>query len=141
MKAILLTLHFSLLSILGFSQLSLHNGKDVSYKVAIGYFHSSYKYSGWVTEGWIDIAPGDTIQLMDVNPREKFIYYYATSETDTIKGYRKLLVHPTEKFKIIGAIMLSKKEENPAYEWFKFREVKRGMFRKYRKQSIFSIGD
>lgn len=141
MKSILLILSFTLFSLIGMAQLSMHNGKDVPYNVAIGYFHSSFKYSGWVTEGWITIEPGDTVQLMDLNPREKFIYYYAISQNDTLSGYRKLLVHPTEKFKIIGAIMLSAKEENPAYEWYKFREVKRGMFRKFKKTSIFSIGD
>src|SRR5690606_21672324 len=125
MKYILTTSLFLSVCFASFSQLNLKNNLDKPYNFSVAIFYSSFRYSGWITKGWFHLNPGEEIQIFEKNPREKYLYYYAVSETDTISGHKKFLVNPKEStFIIEGALLHTTKAHNPNYEWYKFKEVK-----------------
>lgn len=125
-------------------QLYIKNNYDKPYKVSIAMFVSQFRFSGWISQGWYELAPGEEKEIIPSIPRERYIYYYAIGEQDTIKGYKKILVNPNlnEQYKVIHAILNTTKDENPALEWFRFKEVRRsGFFIKRKKDFRIVLGE
>lgn len=124
------------------AQLIMKNNLDKPYKVAFAFYDQGFRFSGWFSKGWLTIQPGEEKELFFKNPREKYVYYIAISESDTIGGYKKVLVDPNvETFTIKNAILDVTKEENPNLEWYKFREVRRGFTTKFKKKLVITIGE
>lgn len=122
-----------------FGQLSMKNNTEKPYQVAIAFFHSSFQTSGWISKGWFTINPGETKDVFYQNPREKFLYYYAFSENDTIQGTKNILVDSKETFTVNQAILEVTKETNPNLKWVKFKEVRRGFSNHFKKRVILNI--
>jgi uncharacterized membrane protein len=141
MKTFLFTFIFTYLSFVANCQLKIKNNFSEPYKVAMAFYYSGFKFSGWISKGWMEIQPGEEKEFFYTNPREKYIYYYAFSATDTISGHKKVLVDPDKDFDVKNAILLITKEDNSNLEWFKFREVSRGMKTKRSRQLTMVLGE
>jgi hypothetical protein len=126
------------------SQLYIKNNYDKPYKVSVALFVSQHQFSGWISQGWYELAPGEEKEIFPSLPKDRYVYYYAIGEQDTIKGYKKMLVNPNldEQYSVIHAILNSTKDKTPALEWFRFKEVRRaGVFIKRKKEFRFVLGE
>lgn len=126
------------------AQLYIKNNSERTYKVSIAMFVSQFRYSGWISQGWYELAPGEEKEILASLPRERYVYYCAIGTQDTINGYKKILVNPNlqEEYKVVHAILTKTKEENPTLEWYKFREVRRpGLFIKRKKLFRIVLGE
>lgn len=144
MKNLFLSFFFLVLAFGANSQLYIKNNYDKPYKVSIACFVAQFRFSGWISQGWYELAPGEEKEILPSLPRERYIYYYAIGEQDTIKGYKKTLINPNlnEQYKVVHAILNTTKDENPALEWVRFREVRRsGLFIKRKKEFRFVLGE
>lgn len=109
------------------SQLFVQNDYSEPFKVAIGFYESGVMYKGWITKGWLEIQPGETKEVLHVNPTKNKIYYYAFSEQTNLEGQYKLLVHPDSTFRIKDANFDRTKLENENLIWLNFNEINRGI--------------
>lgn len=124
------------------AQLIMKNNFDKPYKIAFALYSQGDIFSRWVSKGWVTVQPGEEKEVFYTNPREKYIYYIAISENDTIGGFKKGLVNPDEEtFTIKNAFLDVTKEENPNLKWLNFKEVRRGFITKFNKKLVITIGE
>lgn len=126
------------------SQFYIKNNFDKPYRVSVAYFVNKFQFSGWITQGWIELLPGEEKEISTKNPRERYIYYYAIGEQDTIKGYKKILVNPnlSETYTVTHSILTKTKDDFPNLEWYNFKEVRRiGLFVKRKKKATLILGE
>jgi len=71
--------------IAGFSQLSFENKTRVTLRMALGYYTETSDYSGWVTEGWFELKPGELRKAITKPLDNQYYYYYATSADSTVE--------------------------------------------------------
>lgn len=141
MRGIILTVCLSLICAVSNSQLIIKNNFQKPYKVAVAFYDTGFTFSGWVSKGWLEVPAGEEKEMFYTNPREKYIYYIAIADNDTISGNKKILVDPEKDFIVKHAILNITKEDNSNLEWFLFREVRRGFTTKMKKKLIITLGD
>ncbi len=125
-------------------QLYIKNNSDKPYKVSVAFFVTQFQFSGWLSSGWHELQPGEEKEVASTTPRERYLYYYAIGEQDTIKGHKKILVNPdlNEYYTVRHAIMKTTKEDYPILEWFPFKETRQsGLFLKKKKKVTIVLGD
>ena len=124
-KSDTLSLAFSLLFLLGahnlFAQLYLKNESNETVSVCIGWYQESS--SGYVTKGWWNIEPGQTISpgLSFTKLNDEF-YYRATSASRTWGTEYNLLIR-NDAFEIKDAHSEYTKKNNPSYQWASFNKM------------------
>lgn len=141
MRGIILAICLSLFCAVGNSQLIIKNNFQKPYKVAVAFYDTGFTFSGWVSKGWLEVPAGEEREMFYTNPREKYIYYIAISENDTIGGYKKVLVDLNKDFIVKHAILDITKEDNSNLEWLLFKEVRRGFTTKMKKKLTITLGD
>jgi uncharacterized membrane protein len=107
-----------LISIVSKAQLLVKNSTDEVISISVGWYSESKQY--FVTKGWYNVNPGETINPgMTFTSNDDYFFYYA-------KGYEgtyKMLVANGSAFQINDANNQS--EKLPSYDWvlFKKKEV------------------
>ncbi len=112
------------------AQIYFQNNYDKPVWVAIGYYMSSSDYKGWVTSGWHKVEPGDKKEVLGYDPEDENIYYYAQTKggAQKFEGQYSLLVDPKDAFTVKNADKPYVKDENPSFQWYKFRQIDKGSF-------------
>ena len=110
------------------SQIYFKNNYNKPVFVAVGYYRDWEEFKGWVTSGWFYVLPNEKKEVLSYNPMNENIYYYAETKgaEKVFEGDSPLLIHPVSEFTIINADKDYVKDENPTYNWAKFRELKKG---------------
>lgn len=128
MKIIVLALTLILTSFVAKSQVFFKNSYDEPVWVSLAYYSSTKEYKGWVTKGWVKIAPGEKKEILKFNPMGQYLYYYAETKGTKKKfeGKTIFLAHPSDAFIIKNADKEYVQKETPAYKWYKFREINKG---------------
>lgn len=139
MKSFLFSILFFCLSTHSQAQLYVENKYNVSFYVAIAYFQSGTTFTGWISKGWTELKPGETKELLHVNPTGKKIYLYAHSELKTIEGNQPFLTSSDSEFRIKGADLKETGSENPSYQWHSFYEIKRGFSRNFKNKETIQL--
>ncbi len=74
-------------SVVSFGQLVFQNKTTVPIQLAFGYFTETTEFTGWITEGWYVINPGEKLTLIDKPLVNEYFYYYAAS-MDTVVEFK-----------------------------------------------------
>ncbi len=103
------------------AQLYLKNESSETISVCIGWYQESS--SGYVTKGWWNIEPGQTISpgLSFTKLNDEF-YYCAKSATRTWGSEYNLLIRD-DAFEIKDAQSEETLKNNPSYEWASFNKM------------------
>lgn len=100
------------------AQLYIKNATSKPVSIAVGWYSESKDYTGYVTKGWYNIEPGETINPgLTFTSSDDHYYYYAKGW----EGNTKLLVGGNEAFNIKNAHLQYVKDANPSYKWVMFR--------------------
>ena len=104
MRCTFTLLFFCLFIPFGFCQLSFENKTRVPLQVALGYYAENDDYSGWVTEGWFELKPGELRKAITKSLDNQFYYYYATSADSSVEFTGEVLLRVNKvPFKIKDA--------------------------------------
>lgn len=117
MKKIITTTAVCLLAFFANAQLFIKNETSEPVSIAVGWYSEGGSYTGYVTKGWYNIEPGETIDPgLTFTATDDYYFYYAKGwEGDT-----KLLVSD-EAFNIKNADKQYVKDQNANYRWALFR--------------------
>lgn len=114
------------------AQLRFWNNTGKTVWVAISQQQNTGDYSGWVSEGWYKIAPGQTSTVVS-NVTNQYYYYYAYNVDGTYWGgdYNNA-IDPKNKFKIFNSDSQSViSNSHGRYEMKGFRELNMGSSTEY----------
>jgi uncharacterized membrane protein len=101
-------------------------------RLAFSYYQQTNTFKGWYSEGWWKMEPGEKIQVTGGQLTQKYYYFFACNDKgEAWEGDSKILVHPTEAFKIQNANLEYVKEQHAAYQWRKFRKADVGSSKKF----------
>ncbi len=113
---------------------SLGSNAQISFKnehsepVYVAFAHYVAKNTGgyWMTQGWWTVNSGSShLAFEAIGPNDSIGYFAVTTLSDTeFPGGKDLLVHPDEKFTLRNADKKSMQQQNPQYEWRKFRIIR-----------------
>lgn len=142
-KSILLISLLSLVSIKNIAQLKLKNNVTIPINVCLGWYQESKNWTGYMTQGWYVLQPGEiiTTPLQFTSDKDHF-FYNVTTDNQFIKmttGAMFMLVDPVNAFKIFNANLPHTKRENSAFIWapFKRKDVSFGILQS--RSYTFSI--
>lgn len=94
------------ISFTSWSQIHVSNNTEEPIWFAYGYYSETDSFSGWITEGWYEIIPGQTKIIGSfLKDGNNTYYYYAhnKSRSKTWGGDYKLAVDQPDAFKIVNA--------------------------------------
>lgn len=138
MKTVLLSF-FLFCSTSSFSQIFVENLYDEPFFVVLVYNQKGAAYSGWISQGWFEIAPGEKKEILHYNPTGKRIYLHAHSSIKDIEGGEQFLVAPSGNFRIKNPEKEETKAENSEYEWRYFYEINRRMSSSFKNKETIQL--
>lgn len=100
------------------AQLYIKNSTSKPISIAVGWYNEGTNYNGYVTKGWYNIEPGETIDPgMSFTSNDDYFFFYAKGW----EGDYKFLTN-SESFTIKNADKQYVKDNNPSYKWAMFRK-------------------
>lgn len=104
------------------AQLKIINPNDQAVSLAIGFYNETGLLKSWSTQGWVNIAPHDSVTFIPKGIAGGEFYYYGriVGCDQTYQGQYGLHIHPQEAFTIANAasdapLSLSKGLEKVAF--------------------------
>lgn len=106
------------------SQIYLSNNTKEPVWVSIAMYYNQKTYKGWISQGWWKVSPNEKKIISGFIGENDIFCYYAYSTSKQYTGVSNILVDPINKFSIKNCTMDYVYEDNPTYQWKKFRQVK-----------------
>ncbi len=108
------------------AQITFTNAHSEPVYVAFAHYVAKTTGGYWMTQGWWTVNSGSShLAYETIGPNDSIGYFAVTTLSDTeFPGGKNLLVHPDEKFTLRNADQESVQQQNPQYEWRKFRIIR-----------------
>lgn len=131
MKKIVFLFAILLLAAQSKSQLMIKNSLSKPIRVAVGWYQQGQSWSGFMTKGWYQLSPGETINPgMNFTSDNDYFLFYVEGIADGVKmknGTFRMLVNEKSGFNVKNANLDYIEEMNRGvltWRFFKRRDVR-----------------